>query len=130
MPTGILGAPINRLLKRHLLEMAMELGHVSTALTADKPDLAKHFGGILFGGERPVAILQVLGRDLHIFGYFDKPGAVAALLAGNAANRFTGGDLHFFHRFCHLSCSGYSQLLLCQRIIDNLQRVHPKKTEW
>jgi hypothetical protein len=43
-----------------------------------------------------------MGRNLDIFGYLDELGAVAALLAGNTADRLARGNLDFFHGRCCL----------------------------
>jgi len=79
--------------------MGMESGHVCPAFAAQKFHLAKNFGGMVFRGERSVAVLLVMGRHQDIFGNFNKMLGIAALVTDNASGRLTGGDVDFLHIF-------------------------------
>ena len=77
--------------------MGMELGHVRTALPAEKLYLSKNFRVVVFRREGTIAVLLIMCCYQDIFGDFDKMFVVATLLASKTPGRLTGRNMDLFH---------------------------------
>src|SRR5665647_1073463 len=78
--------------------MGVKTRHICTTNTADKLHLSKNLGCIFLWGKRSITVLQIMGRNQDVFGYFNKFCIITALLTYNASCGFTRGDRDFLHR--------------------------------
>lgn|GEM_PF-6209995 len=78
--------------------MGVKTRHIRTTNSANKLHLSKNLGCIFLWGKRAITVLQIMGRNQDVFGYFNKFCIITALLTYNASCGFTRGDRDFLHR--------------------------------
>ncbi len=76
----------------------MKTRHIRTTNSADKLHLSKNFGCIFLWRERPITVLQIMGRDQNILGNFNKFCIITALLTYYTPRWFSRGYVDFLHR--------------------------------